>query len=305
MNKINIINKIKNLKQAKNAVILTHCYQNIEIDHVSDFVGDSLYLSQQAAKTDADIIIFAGVYFMAETAKILSPLKKVILPRLESGCPMADMINAEELRNFKAQYPDSPVVCYINSTAEVKSESDICCTSANAVKITQSLPDKRILFVPDKGLGAYVATQIPDKEIICYSGYCPIHMSIKPEDIIEKKRKFPDSEVFVHPECHTSVIKLADFVGSTTGIMKKAKESNAKVFIIATEKGVLERLQRDYPEKTFILASKKAVCENMKLTTLEDILISLETEQPEITVDKHIAEKAFHSIDKMLKINLF
>ncbi|HBG48902.1 MAG TPA: quinolinate synthase [Cyanobacteria bacterium UBA9971] len=302
MNKIDIINKIKKIKQEKNAVILAHCYQNIEIDEVADFVGDSLSLSQQAAKTDADIIIFAGVYFMAETAKILSPQKKVILPRLESGCLMADMINTEELKTFKAQYPESPVVCYVNSTAEIKAESDICCTSANAVKVVQSLPDKRILFVPDRGLGAYVASQLPDKEIICYSGYCPTHMRIRPEDIFEKQAKYPDAEVLVHPECHTSVIKLADYIGSTSGIMKRIKESSAKVFIIATEKGVVDRLQRDYPEKTFILASEKAICENMKWTTLEDILISLETEQPEITVDKHIAEKAFSAIDKMLKI---
>lgn len=301
MNKIDIINKIKKLKQEKNAVILAHCYQNIEIDEVADFVGDSLSLSQQAAKTDADIIIFAGVYFMAETAKILSPKKKVILPRLESGCLMADMINVEELKAFKAQYPGSPVVCYVNSTAEIKAESDICCTSANAVKIVQSLPDKRILFVPDRGLGAYAASQLPDKEIICYSGYCPTHMRIRPEDIFGKQEKYSDAEVLVHPECHASVIKLADFVGSTSGIMKRVKESSAKTFIIATEKGVVDRLQRDYPEKTFVLASEKAVCENMKWTTLEDILISLETGQPEIAVDKHIAEKAFSSIDKMLK----
>jgi len=302
MDKIDIINKIKKIKQEKNAVILAHCYQNIEIDEVADFVGDSLSLSQQAAKTDADIIIFAGVYFMAETAKILSPQKKVILPRLESGCLMADMINAEELKAFKAQYPGSPVVCYVNSTAEIKAESDICCTSANAVNVVQSLPDKIILFVPDLGLGAYVASQLPDKEIICYSGYCPTHMRIRPEDIFDKQEKYPESKILVHPECHTNIIKLADYVGSTSGIIKRVKESSAKVFIIATEKGVVDRLQRDYPEKTFILACEKAICENMKWTTLKDILISLETEQPEISVDKYIAKKAFSSIDKMLKI---
>lgn len=302
MNKIDIINKIKNLKQEKNAVILAHCYQNIEIDEVADFVGDSLSLSKQAANTDADIIIFAGVFFMAETAKILSPQKKVILPRLESGCLMADMINISELRTFKALYPEAPVVCYVNSTAEIKAESDICCTSANAVKVAQSLPDKRILFVPDKGLGAYTASQIPNKEIICYSGYCPTHMRIRPEDILKNKEKYPKAEVLVHPECHASVINLADFVGSTSGIMKKVAKSDSKVFIVATEKGVIDRLQRDYPEKIFIIASEKAVCENMKWTTLEDILVSLETGQPEIIVDTHIAEKAFITIDKMLKI---
>lgn len=308
MNNIKLINEINNLKKEKKAVILTHCYQNIEIDEVSDFVGDSLSLSRQAANVDAEIIIFAGVYFMAETAKILSPQKKVLLPRLESGCLMADMINAEELRKFKALYPGSPVVCYVNSTAEIKAESDICCTSANAVKIVQSLPDKRILFVPDRGLGSYVASQIKDKEIICYSGYCPTHMRIRPEDIFNCRKNMTDKflpqeiEVLVHPECHTSVINLADYVGSTSGIMKRVKESSAKAFIIATEKGVVDRLNRDYPEKTFVLASEKAVCENMKWTTLEDILVSLQTEQPEITVDKVISEKAFNAIDKMLKI---
>ncbi len=300
--KIDIINKINRLKIEKKAVILAHCYQNIEIDEVADFVGDSLGLSRQAAETDATIIVFAGVYFMAETAKILSPDKKVLLPRLESGCLMADMINAEELRAFKAQYPGAPVVCYVNSTAEVKAESDICCTSANAVQVVESLPDKRILFVPDRGLGAYVASQLPDKEIICFSGYCPTHMRIRPEEIIEKKEKFPEAEVLVHPECHTAVINLADFTGSTTGIIKRVKESSADTFIIATEKGVIERLQRDYPEKMFILASEKAICENMKWTRLEDILLSLETEQFEISVDKAIAEKALISIDRMLNV---
>lgn len=302
MNKINTIKKIKELKKEKKAVVLAHCYQNIEIDEVADFVGDSLALSRQAAETDAEIIIFAGVYFMAETAKILSPEKKVILPRLESGCYMADMINAEELKAFKAMHPSVPVVCYVNSSAEVKAESDICCTSSNAVKIVQSLPDRKILFVPDKGLGAYVASQLPEKEIILYSGYCPTHMRIRPEDILDKKQKFPEALVLVHPECHSSVINLADFVGSTAGIMNKVKECKSKSFIIATEKGVVERLQRDYPDKQFILVSEKAVCENMKWINLEDVLISLEREAPEITVDAKTSERAFLAIDKMLKI---
>lgn len=302
MNRADTIKKIKDLKREKNAVILAHCYQNIEIDEVADFVGDSLFLSQQAAKTEADMIIFAGVFFMAETAKILSPEKIIILPRLEAGCLMADMINAEELVKFKAQHPDAPVVCYVNSTAEIKALSDICCTSANAVKVVKSLPDKKVLFVPDRGLGAYVASQLPDKEMILYSGYCPTHMRIRPEEILELKHKYPDAEVLVHPECHQSVISLADCVGSTSGIMKRVKDSDAKIFIIATEKGVFDRLQRDYPQKTFILASEKAVCENMKWITLDDILASLETEQPEITVDEEISKKAFSAIDKMLKV---
>lgn len=297
-----IIEKINKLKKVKNAVILAHCYQNIEIDLVADFVGDSLFLSQRAADTDADIIVFAGVLFMAETAKILSPDKKVLLPRLESGCLMADMINAEELRKFKAQNENAAVVCYVNSTAEIKAESDICCTSANAVKVVNSLPDKRILFVPDRGLGAYVASQLPDKEIISYYGYCPTHMRITPKDVKELKEKHSGAEVLVHPECHMEVIKLADFVGSTSGIMKRVRESSAKSFIIATERGVVERLQRDLPEKEFILVSEKAICENMKWNTLEDILFSLENEMHEITVEPELSSRAHNAINRMMMV---
>ncbi len=297
-----ITDKINILKKEKNAVILAHCYQNIEIDEVADFVGDSLYLSRKAAETDADIIVFAGVYFMAETAKILSPEKKVLLPRLEAGCLMADMINTEELRKFKAQYPGVPVVCYVNSTAGIKAESDICCTSANAVKVVNSLPGKRVLFVPDRGLGAYVASQLPDKQIISYYGYCPTHMRIMPGDIRALKSQCPEAEVLVHPECHMEVIKLADFIGSTSGIMKRAGQSSAKTFIIATEKGVVERLQRDLPEKEFILVSEKAICENMKWNTLEDILISLEKERHEIFVEPELRRMAYRAIERMLSV---
>jgi len=302
MQKISLIEEIKELKRKKNAVILAHCYQNIEIDEVADFVGDSLYLSQQAATTNADIIVFAGVYFMAETAKILSPHKKVLLPRLESGCLMADMINLEELRKFKNQHLSSSVVCYVNSTAEIKAESDICCTSANAVEIVKSLPGNKILFVPDRGLGTYVASQISNKEIISYYGYCPTHMRILPKDITEMKGKYPDAEILVHPECHMEVIKMSDYVGSTSGIIKRAKASSSKRFIIATEKGVVERLRRDIKDKEFTLATDKAVCENMKWNRLEDILSALKTEAPEINVPEDIREKAYKSISKMLAI---
>jgi quinolinate synthase len=302
MQNILLIEEINNLKKTKNAVILAHCYQNTEIDQVADFVGDSLYLSQQAAITNADIIVFAGVYFMAETAKILSPHKKVLLPRLESGCLMADMINADELRNFKKQYPKKSVVCYVNSTAEIKAESDICCTSANAVQVVKSLSDIQILFVPDRGLGTYVSSQLPDKEVITYFGYCPTHMRILPADIESMKLKFPDAEILVHPECHMEVIKLADYVGSTSGIIKRAHSSSSKTFIVATEQGVVERLKRDIKDKEFILATSKAVCENMKWNTLEDILHVLKTETNEIFVDEEIRQKAYKSIDRMLKI---
>ncbi len=303
MQNIDLIEKINKLKKEKNAIILAHCYQNIEVDEVADYVGDSLYLSRVATNNDAKIIIFAGVYFMAETAKILSPNKKVILPRIEAGCLMADMITADKLKEFKAKYPNLPVVCYINSTAGVKAESDICCTSANAVKVLESLDSDKVLFVPDKGLGSYIDSKIEDKQVICYEGFCPIHWEVTSKEVEEKKNKYPDALTLVHPESCPEVIKLADFVGSTTAIMKYAKESNNKQFIIVTEKGVVDRLQRDYPKKEFIWVSEKAYCENMKKIKLEDILKSLETEQPEINVDEYVARKAFNCIDRMLSID--
>ncbi len=298
-----MIEKIKKLKKEKNAVILAHCYQNIEIDEVADFVGDSLYLSQMAAKTDADIIVFAGVYFMAETAKILSPDKKVLLPRKEAGCNMADMINLKQLREFKEKYSGMPTVCYVNSTAEVKSESDYCCTSSNAVKVVSAINSDEILFVPDTYLGTWVQKQLSNKKIHTYNGFCPTHLRIKPEDILQKKSEYPHALVLAHPECHQEVTKLADYVGSTTGIMKFAKESNNKEFIISTEIGVVERLKRDCPDKTFILVSPKAVCQNMKWHRLEDIYNALQNEEYEINVDKEIAQKAVNCINRMLEIS--
>ena len=300
-NKI-IIEKIKKLKKEKNAIVLAHTYQNVEIDEVADFSGDSLYLSRMAANTDAKIIVFAGVYFMAETAKILSPDKKVLLPNMNSGCLMADMINLKQLREFKQKHPGIPVVCYVNSTAEVKAESDVCCTSANAVNVVRALGAKEVLFVPDTYLGSYVGSQLKDVHVITYPGHCPTHLRIRPEDIIEKKKIFPDAKVLVHPECHGEVVKLADFVGSTTAIMKYASESKDKSFIIVTEKGVVDRLKRDYPEKDFILISDKAVCPNMKWNKLEDILNVLEHETNEIDVDLATAKRAFETIDRMLKL---
>ena len=248
-----LVEKINELKKKKNAVILAHCYQNVEIDEVADFVGDSLYLSQQANATDADIIVFAGVYFMAQTAKILSPDKKVLLPRLESGCRMADMIDLKQLREFKSKHPNIPAVCYINSTAEVKSECDMCCTSSNAVKVVESMGAKEILFLPDTYLGKWVENKLGNVKVTTYPGFCPTHLQIQPQDILEARKKYPNAKVLAHPECHQEVVKLADYVGSTTGIMKYAIESDNKTFIIATEKGVVERLERDYPEKEFIL----------------------------------------------------
>lgn len=298
-----LVEKINELKQQKNAVILAHCYQNAEIDEVADFVGDSLYLSQKANETNADIIVFAGVYFMAQTAKLLSPDKKVLLPRLESGCRMADMIDLEQVRKFKAQHPNIPAVCYINSTAEVKSECDMCCTSSNALKIVSSMGADEILFLPDTYLGKWVEKKLGNVKVTTYPGFCPTHLQIKPQDIIDAREKYPNAKILAHPECHQEVVKLADYVGSTTGIMKYAIESSEKQFVIATEKGVVDRLKRDYPEKEFILIKESVICPNMKWHTLEDIYNSLKEEQHEITVAPEIAQKAVSCIDKMLKIS--
>ncbi len=295
--------KIKSLKKEKKAVILAHCYQNVEIDEVADFVGDSLYLSQMAAKTDADIIIFAGVYFMAQTAKILSPDKKVLLPRMEAGCAMADMINLAQLREFKAKHPDIPAVCYINSTAEVKSECDICCTSSNALKIVESLGAEKVLFLPDKYLGKWVESKLSGVEVITYDGCCPVHHRIVAEDILHIKKLYPEAKVLTHPECRREVTELSDYVGSTTGIMKFAKENSARQFVIATEKGVIDRLRRDCPDKTFIPVKENLVCESMKCTTLEDIYKALVEEKYEINVDRALSEKALLCIDRMLEVS--
>lgn len=303
MDKKELIEKINQLKKEKNAIILAHTYQNLEIDEVADFSGDSLYLSRQAAKTDADIIVFAGVYFMAETAKILSPQKTVLLPNLSAGCAMADKINAEQLKTFKQQHLGVPVVCYVNSTADVKAESDVCCTSANAINVVKSLNSKEVLFVPDKHLGAYAESQLEGVKVITYSGYCPVHHTITPEDIERKKRLYPDAKVMVHPECPAEVTTKADFVGSTTAIIKAVKESSAKKFIIVTEKGVVQRLERDCPDKKFILINERAICSTMKLIHLEDILNALLHNQYEIDVDKQIAQKALKAINRMISIN--
>lgn len=298
-----LIEKINKLKKEKNAVILAHCYQNVEIDEVADYVGDSLYLSQMAAKTNADIIIFAGVYFMAQTAKILNPSRKVLLPRLESGCRMADMITLDQLREFKSKYPKMPTVCYINSTAEVKSECDICCTSSNAVKIVDSLKADEILFLPDTYLGKWVESQLGNVKVNTYTGFCPTHVQIRPNDVTEARKKYPNALVLAHPECHQSVVAMADYVGSTTGIMKFAAQSNKKEFIIATEKGVVDRLKRDYPEKEFYLIKDNVICPNMKWHTLTDIYNALDREEHEITVDTEIASKALKCIDRMLEVS--
>ena len=299
----NIIEKIKKLKEEKNAIILAHSYQNIEIDEVADFVGDSLYLSQMAKKTNADIIVFAGVYFMAQTAKIISPDKKVLLPNVKAGCLMADMINYKQMVAFKQKYPNLPVVCYINSTAEVKAECDICCTSSNALEIVKSLNTDKVLFVPDANLGKWVEGQLDGVEVVTYDGNCPVHNNITTEDIISAREKYPNAKILIHPECKPKVSHLGDYVGSTSGIINYVKNSEHNQFVIVTEKGVVDRLRRDYPDKEFILIKDNMLCESMKLTTLEEILHSLENEVNEITLDEEIRQASAGCIEKMLKVS--
>ena len=298
-----IIKKINDLKREKNTIILAHSYQNVEIDEVADYVGDSLYLSQKAKETNADSIIFAGVYFMAQTAKIISPEKKVLLPNIKAGCLMADMINLKQIKEFKAKYPNLPVVCYINSTAEVKAECDICCTSSNAVEIVKSLNAPKVLFVPDANLGKYVESQLDGVEVITYSGCCPVHDDVTEKNIIDMRAKYPNAKVLIHPECKPEISLLGDYIGSTSGIIDYVKNSDDNQFVIVTEKGVVDRLRRDYPEKDFILISEKMLCESMKLTTLEEILYSLEHETNEITLDEEIRKNSANCIERMLKVS--
>jgi quinolinate synthase len=299
---LSIVDDIKQLKKEKNAIILTHCYQPIEIDEISDYVGDSFYLSRMAAKTDADIIVFAGVHFMAQSAKLLNPNKKVLLPNPKSGCFMADMVNVEQLREFKAKYPNIPTVCYINSTAEVKAECDICCTSSNALEIVKSLKSDKVLFLPDTYLGKWVEKQLGNVEVITYNGFCPTHLRIRPEDIENSRKKYPNAKILAHPECHTEVSKLADFTGSTKEIMEYAKSSKSKQFVIATEKGVVDRLQRDCADKEFILIKDEIVCQNMKWNSLDDIKNALIKEEHEIEVDETVFVNAKKSVDRMLEV---
>lgn len=301
--KRSVADKINTLKKQKNAVILAHCYQPVEIDEVADYVGDSLSLSQIASKTDAQIIIFAGVYFMAQTAKLLSPNKKVLLPQIEAGCRMADMLSYKQLLEFKSKHPSIPMVCYVNSTAEVKAECDICCTSSNAVQIVKSLGVSKVSFVPDTYLGKWVEKQLGNVEVITYPGFCPTHLQIRPADFENARKKHPEALILAHPECHMSVSSIADYVGSTTGIMKYVKESKKKSFVIATEQGVTDRLKRDYPDKEIISIKNNLVCPNMKMTSLEDILYVLETEENEIFVKEDIAQKAVRCLDAMLEVS--
>ena len=297
-----LIQKIIKLKKERDAVILAHNYQIGEVQDIADFTGDSLGLSIEASRTKAKVIVFCGVYFMAETAAIISPDRTVIIPDENAGCPMANMITVRQLRETKKRYPEAKVVCYVNSTAAVKAESDICCTSANAVKVVNSIPkDEQIIFIPDKSLGDFVSKKA-GRSMILWDGYCPTHHRILAQDIINMKKEHPNAVVIVHPECNADVVELADQALSTSGMCKFARESDAKEFIIGTEIGLLHTLQKENPDKKFYPASRLADCPNMKLNTLEKILWSLQDMVYEVTVPEDIRVKAWNTIDKMLKL---
>ena len=295
--------RISELKKQRNAVIIVHNYQRDEVQDIADITGDSLGLSKAAIKIDADIIVFCGVHFMAETAYILNPRKTVLLPVTEAGCPMADMITPEALKKKKEQYPDAPVVCYVNTSAAIKAESDICCTSRNAVEVVRSFKEKRIIFVPDKNLGHYVQSQLPDKEIILWEGFCPTHIGVLPDQVTAAKKKYTKAEFISHPECNPDVLQLADHITSTGGMIKYIKDSEKREFIIGTEMGMLYRLRQDNPDKKFYLPTEHLLCANMKLTTLGWIVNSLELMVDKVTVPEAIRARAHRAVDRMLKIS--
>jgi len=296
-----IIAEIVKLKKQKHAVILVHNYQRPEVQDIADFIGDSLELSQKASQTTADVIVFCGVHFMAETAYIINPKRTVLLPEPESGCPMADMITAEALIAKKKELPGVTVVCYVNSTAAVKAESDICCTSANAVKVVQSLAAKEILFVPDQYLGQWVS-QKTGKPMHLWPGFCPTHMRVLAEDILREKQLHPGAVALVHPECRPETKAVADEVMSTGGMIRYARESKARELIIGTETGIIYRLQKENPGKVFYPATEKAVCPNMKRITLEKVLWALQEMQHRIIVPEDIRVKALSAVEKMLAL---
>jgi len=294
--------RIQQLKKERNALILAHNYQLPEIQDIADFTGDSLELARLARETDAEVIVFCGVDFMAETAAILNPDKTVLLPAKDAGCPLADMATADALIEKKKEYPDAAVVCYVNSTAEVKAESDICCTSANAVKVVNSLEQDRVLFVPDQNLASWVARHT-DKEIIPWQGFCITHHRLRAEDVKRAREAHPDAIVVVHPECPPEVVDLADEVASTTGILKYVKNSSAQKFIIGTEMGLLHRLMKENPGKTFFILSPGLVCPNMKkISSIQMVLDALETNTHHVVVEEPLRSRALAAVERMLAL---
>ncbi len=294
--------QIRELKEQKNAVILAHYYASDEVQALADYVGDSFYLAKIAKKSAADVIVFCGVSFMGESAKILNPEKKVLMPDLSADCPMAHMVAEGKIEEMRKQYDDLAVVCYINSTAELKCMSDVCVTSSNAVKIVRSLPNRNIFFIPDENLGRYVAEQVPEKNVILNDGCCPIHASISEAELREEKKKHPAAEVLSHPECDEAILAISDMIGSTAEIIAYAKESDGTEFIVCTEDGIAYQLQNDHPDKRFYFPKTRPCCSDMKLNTPEKILHVLRTEENEVTVSEEIRERALLPLDRMLEL---
>ena len=297
------IQKIQDLKKEKNAVIMAHYYVDDKVQELADFVGDSYYLSEMATKVDADIIVLCGVSFMGESAKILNPDKKVLIPAVDADCPMAHMADTEKIAKIRQQYDDVAVVCYVNSTAELKSCSDVCVTSSNALKIVEALPNKNIYFIPDQNLAHFIADKLPEKNFIFNDGYCYVHHELTEADILAEKAKHPDALVLVHPEAKAEVAALADYVGSTSGIISYATGSDNKEFIIVTESGVLYELKKKNPDKTFYTVGNMQVCSNMKKVNLDNIIAALETEAGEIVMDKALMDDAHAPMKRMLELS--
>lgn len=295
-------NTVKRLKEEKGALILAHHYQCEEVKAIADYVGDSLEMAKVAASSSQKLLVICGVYFMAETAKILSPEKTVLVPRMDAGCPMADMVTAPALEEMKGTLPEAKVVCYVNSPAEVKALSDICCTSSNAKAVVESLDAKQILFVPDQNLAYYVSTLLPEKEIIPWKGFCPTHHRMTIEEVREIKEAYPKGYFMAHPECRKEVLDRADFIGSTSQIIKKCQEVEAKDIIIGTEEGVIETIKAQNPDKNILLLHKAMVCPNMKKTSLADVIHVLETGSNEVVLSDAVIQSAFSAIDRMMKV---
>ena len=295
-------NKIRELKKQKNAIILAHYYAPAEVQRIADYVGDSFYLAKIAKSSTADVIVFCGVAFMGESAKILNPNKKVLMPDVSADCPMAHMVTEGRIKELREKYDDLAVVCYINSTAELKCQSDVCVTSSNAVKIVKALPNKNIFFIPDKNLGRYVAEQVPEKNVILNHGYCPIHVKVSLEEVLQEKKLHPTALVLSHPECEENILNISDYIGSTAEIIDFAKQSGKDEFIICTEDGVEFELIKTNPNKKFYFTKTRPCCVDMKLNTLDKLLKVLETEENPIEVDEETRERALLPLNRMLEL---
>ena len=296
---MDLVKEIKRLKKEKNALILAHLYQPAEVQDIADIIGDSYFLSKKAVESDSNLIVFCGVRFMAESAKILSPEKKVLLPAEESRCPMADMALVDRLEDLKREHPNAKVISYINTNLDIKAVSDVCVTSSSALKIMKNIKEKEIIFLPDRNLGSFIAEHFPEKDFILYQGFCPTHERVEPEDIIELREKYPDFEVLVHPECKKEVRNLAHFIGSTSEIINYSASSNSKGFIVVTEEGVIHQMKLKSPDKTFITLKNSMICPNMKMTNLQKVYDCLLNETNEIIIDENSRIKAYKALQNM------